>query len=69
MKAKRRRAGASGILDRDVAADPIGSDVTNGLPARDQLGSVANGHAIQHRAKGRRESKIETGPVAMSRDP
>ena len=35
MKAKRWKAGVSGILERAVAADPIGSDVTSGVLAQD----------------------------------
>jgi hypothetical protein len=72
MKAKRWKAGVSGILEHAAAADPSGSDGTNvssGVPAPDQPDLVANGRAMRHRARGRRESKIETGRVAMSRDP
>jgi hypothetical protein len=72
MKANRRKAGVSGILERAVAADPIGSDETNassGVPGPDQPGLVASGRAMRHRARGRRELKIETDRVAMSRDP
>jgi hypothetical protein len=69
MKAKRWKAGVSGILERAAAADPSGSDETNGVRAPDQPDLVANGRAMRHRARGRHESKIETGRVAMSRDP
>jgi hypothetical protein len=69
MKAKRWKAGVSGILERAAAADPSGSDESSGVPAPDQPGLVANGRAMRHRARGRHESKIETGRVAMSRDP
>src|ERR1700751_5992071 len=72
MKAKRWKAGVSGILERAVAADPIGSDETNassGVPAPDQSGLAGNGRAMRHPARGRREWKIETGSIGISRDP
>ncbi|HXO97548.1 MAG TPA: hypothetical protein VN857_13255, partial [Chthoniobacterales bacterium] len=73
MKANRWKAGVSGILERAVAADPIGSDETNASsgvpPGPDQPGLLASGRAMRHQARGRRELKIETDRVAMSRDP
>jgi hypothetical protein len=72
MRAKCRKVGASGILDRAVAADPTGSDETNvssAVPVPDPPGLVANAQAIRRRARGHCEPKTETDRAAMSRDP
>src|SRR5580700_8697157 len=72
MRAKCRKVGAIGILDRAVAADPTGSDeinVSNGVRVLDPPGLVANVHAIRPRARGHRGPKTETDRAAMSRDP